>query len=212
MERNPVDRGNLRWVLDAMPHTVWVVGDDLRVVDANREARRLLEMDSIAPPGPLCGDVLLCVNALSGQDRCGTTEKCPHCHVRQSVVTALKGVRSPRKVGRMRLRAADGDRWAWVGVTATPFPSPPRLALLVIEDVTELVELRHLLPMCSHCHRVRDDEDYWQSVEQYLSRNTDVMFTHGLCPDCLTLFYPDEAEGVTRRVEAYQRERAKTTE
>ena len=210
VERNPVDQGNLRWVLDAMPHMVWVVGDGLRVLDANREARRIHGLGSPALLGALCGDVLCCVNALSGLEVCGTTDHCPECHVRQSVMTALRGVASPRKVGRMRLRSADGDYWAWVGVTATPFPAPAKQALLVIEDVTELVELRHLLPMCSHCHRVRDDEDYWQSVEEYLKRKTDVMFTHGLCPDCLRLFYPDEADDVTRRVEAYRQERADT--
>lgn len=45
--------------------------------------------------------------------------------------------------------------------------------------------LHGLLPICAWCKSIRDDDGYWQRVEQYLHTNIDVDFTHGICPKCL---------------------------
>lgn len=51
--------------------------------------------------------------------------------------------------------------------------------------LAEVKVLRDFLPMCAYCKKVRDDEDYWQSVESYVARHTNTQFSHGICPDCL---------------------------
>ncbi len=51
--------------------------------------------------------------------------------------------------------------------------------------------LSGLLPICSHCKKVRDDEGYWQEVEVYVSRHSEADFSHGICPNCLQKFYPE---------------------
>lgn len=59
--------------------------------------------------------------------------------------------------------------------------------LLVRQLQTALAEvqtLRAILPICSYCRKVRDDEDYWEHVEGYISRHTNTRFSHGVCPDC----------------------------
>jgi integral membrane sensor domain MASE1 len=53
------------------------------------------------------------------------------------------------------------------------------------EAMTDVKQLRGLLPICAWCKRVRDDHDYWHSVEEYISERTDAQFSHGICPDCL---------------------------
>jgi phosphoserine phosphatase RsbU/P len=60
------------------------------------------------------------------------------------------------------------------------------------EEVAELQatldnvrRLRGLLPICAYCKRIRDDRNYWQRVEVYVSEHTDATFTHGICPSCL---------------------------
>jgi integral membrane sensor domain MASE1 len=53
------------------------------------------------------------------------------------------------------------------------------------EALTQVKELRGLLPICAWCKRVRDDHDYWHSVEEYIADRTDAQFSHGICPDCL---------------------------
>jgi hypothetical protein len=42
-----------------------------------------------------------------------------------------------------------------------------------------------LLPICSYCKRIRDDRDYWNGLEHYISSHSDAKFTHGVCPSCM---------------------------
>jgi PAS domain S-box-containing protein len=49
----------------------------------------------------------------------------------------------------------------------------------------EVKALRGILPMCSYCRKVRDDNDYWHTVENYISTHTTTLFTHGICPSCV---------------------------
>ena len=51
--------------------------------------------------------------------------------------------------------------------------------------------LSGLLPICSSCKKIRDDQGYWNSVEGYLRQRADVDFTHGICPDCKERLYGD---------------------
>ena len=44
--------------------------------------------------------------------------------------------------------------------------------------------LSGLLPICSYCKRIRDDNDYWQQLECYVSEHTNAEFSHGICPSC----------------------------
>jgi AmiR/NasT family two-component response regulator len=54
--------------------------------------------------------------------------------------------------------------------------------------------LTGLLPICSHCKKVRDDTGYWQQVEDYVSGHADVEFSHGVCPDCVRKHYAEFAD------------------
>jgi PAS domain S-box-containing protein len=51
--------------------------------------------------------------------------------------------------------------------------------------LAEVKTLRAILPICSYCKKVRDDENYWHNVETYISRHTSTRFTHGICPSCM---------------------------
>ena len=52
---------------------------------------------------------------------------------------------------------------------------------------TQVKQLAGLLPICSHCKKVRDDQNYWQQVESYIAKRTDAKFTHSYCPDCMKI-------------------------
>jgi DNA-binding response OmpR family regulator len=54
--------------------------------------------------------------------------------------------------------------------------------------LAEVRQLRSLLPTCSYCRRIRDDQDGWQSLEEYVSHHTDTKFSHGFCPDCFARY------------------------
>ena len=55
----------------------------------------------------------------------------------------------------------------------------------------EIKVLKSLLPICSGCKRIRDDDGKWWPIDAYVSKHTDSDFTHTICPDCKDVFYPD---------------------
>jgi hypothetical protein len=51
-------------------------------------------------------------------------------------------------------------------------------------------KLQGILPICIHCHRIRDDQEAWRKLESYIQEHSDATFSHGLCPECLEKNYP----------------------
>jgi hypothetical protein len=51
--------------------------------------------------------------------------------------------------------------------------------------LAEVKTLQEILPICSYCRKVRDDENYWDTVENYVSAHTSTLFSHSICPTCL---------------------------
>jgi len=56
----------------------------------------------------------------------------------------------------------------------------------------EVKTLEGLIPICSHCKKIRDDSGFWGNVEQYIAKHSNVDFSHGICPDCLEKYYPNQ--------------------
>jgi PAS domain S-box-containing protein len=50
--------------------------------------------------------------------------------------------------------------------------------------------LNGMLPICSACNKIRNDEGYWERIETYIRERSDAEFTHGICPDCAKKLYP----------------------
>ncbi len=48
-----------------------------------------------------------------------------------------------------------------------------------------------LLPICSYCKKIRDDEGYWHQIETYISKHSDTVFSHGICKTCYNKHHPD---------------------
>ena len=51
--------------------------------------------------------------------------------------------------------------------------------------LAEIKTLQGLIPICAWCKSIRDDRDFWHSVEDYISEHTEARFSHGICPECL---------------------------
>ena len=49
--------------------------------------------------------------------------------------------------------------------------------------------LRGLLPICSSCKKIRDDQGYWKQVEHFVTEHTGARFSHGICPSCMGKLY-----------------------
>ena len=62
--------------------------------------------------------------------------------------------------------------------------------------------LQGILPICSFCKKIRDDQGYWRQVEVYVRDHSDADFSHGICPDCMKTHYPDFADSVAQKIES----------
>ncbi len=74
-----------------------------------------------------------------------------------------------------------------------PFDRPSirmrlRVAERILRFTTEIHQLQDLIPICAYCRKIRNDDDYWQLAETYISEQTGSNFTHGMCPDCAKAF------------------------
>jgi PAS domain S-box-containing protein len=56
--------------------------------------------------------------------------------------------------------------------------------------LAEVKTLQEILPICSYCRKIRNDDNYWDTVEGYISQHTNSRFSHSICPDC----YKNEVE------------------
>lgn len=68
---------------------------------------------------------------------------------------------------------------------------------IITELQTALADVKMLsglLPICSSCKKIRDDNGYWQQVEGYIQKHSEATFTHGICPDCAVKLYPEFAK------------------
>lgn len=55
----------------------------------------------------------------------------------------------------------------------------------------EVRVLRGILPTCSGCKKIRDEQGDWHAIESFITQRSEAQFTHGLCPDCIPIYFPD---------------------
>lgn len=60
-----------------------------------------------------------------------------------------------------------------------------RVAERILQFATQVRLLEELLPICSYCKKIRDDQNYWQQMESYINERTGSEFSHSVCPDCV---------------------------
>ncbi len=59
------------------------------------------------------------------------------------------------------------------------------------EALEEVKQLSGFLPICSSCKKIRDDQGYWNQIEEYIRNHSEAEFSHSICPDCLERLYPE---------------------
>ncbi len=74
-----------------------------------------------------------------------------------------------------------------------------RLVAELQQALAEVRQLQAILPICSYCRKIRDDRDYWMTVEAYVAAHTGTQFSHGICPGCMATHVEPEIEGLGER-------------
>ena len=62
--------------------------------------------------------------------------------------------------------------------------------------LSEVKQLRGILPICAYCKKIRDDRNYWEQVEDYFARHTEAKFSHSFCPDCYDKIIKPQLDGL----------------
>jgi hypothetical protein len=179
----------MKAVIDAFPSPLFVVDEDVRILEYNKAAEAMLDENKTLTLRKKGGDALHCIHALETPDGCGRAPSCADCVIRNSVNEAFQDRSVVRKKTQAELVNAGTVNKIYLLVTASPFSyETERLVLLVLEDMTETISLRNLLPICAKCKKIRDDKSYWQKLETYFKNHMDMDFSHGLCPECAQEF------------------------
>ena len=67
------------------------------------------------------------------------------------------------------------------------------------QALAEVKQLSGLLPICAGCKKIRDEGGAWQALEGYISAKSEATFSHGMCPDCMQVYYPEFVQGRRQR-------------
>jgi DNA-binding response OmpR family regulator len=59
-----------------------------------------------------------------------------------------------------------------------------RVAERILKFTTQVHRLEEMMPMCSYCKKIRDDQNYWQQIESYINERTGTEISHSVCPEC----------------------------
>jgi PAS domain-containing protein len=181
-----------RAILDAIPLPIFLVNEDMEIHELNRAATRMFGLDREVVLKQRGGDVLHCLHATETPQGCGHSAQCSDCVIRNSTLSCLSGQSVSRR--RMKFKVLEGDTYRELELLITTAPLPLEMrntVLLILEDITEMTLLKSIIPICMHCKKIRDDQQYWQQVEGYFHRFIGVEFSHGVCPDCIKQHYPD---------------------
>jgi CheY-like chemotaxis protein len=68
--------------------------------------------------------------------------------------------------------------------------------------LARVTRLQGLLPICAYCKKIRNDRNYWQKVESYVTEHSGARFTHGICPDCYAQVVRPSLDDLRRRRDA----------
>jgi len=68
------------------------------------------------------------------------------------------------------------------------------------EAFARVKKLQGLLPICCYCKNIRDDQNYWKQVEDYLAEHTDARFSHGICPRCYHTIIEPQLKGAGKEL------------
>lgn len=192
MDQAPGNESFFRILFDTAPIPIMILDRDARIKDGNPAACGLIGTDRRQVLEKPCGNAFHCVHADLHPDGCGHAKPCRDCMVRKTVEDCCRDRKILKRNARITVKdqGNGGVRDIQLLVTAAPFDHGGEpLVLVMLQDITELMRLRRILPVCSHCRKVRTEPGYWESVEDYIMKHSDLLLSHSVCDSCMEKHY-----------------------
>ena len=181
-------------ILNALTKPILVIDRNYRIVTANNAA---------------CRSFSCSVDDIVGQECFAVSHKLdkPCWHGRTHC--PVKAVFDTKEKTRAVHQHIYGDKFVFEEITAAPILNDQGEVDFVVEelnDITELIDsnevtehlmteihiLQGIIPICSSCKKIRDDNGYWQQVETYVHERSEAEFSHSICPECMEKMYSEE--------------------
>ena len=77
-----------------------------------------------------------------------------------------------------------------------------RVAERILNFNKQVQTLESLIPICAYCKKVRNDDDLWEQIEQYVNERTGADFSHSICPTCLDKHVKPQLESYEKSLKA----------
>jgi hypothetical protein len=199
-------------ILDNAPLMMVLVDQDRRVRKASDALMRFTARKEEEIIGLREGEAFRCIYHLDDPKGCGFGPVCEACTLRRVILDTFKTGDSYRKVKATLSFKKDEIEKRILLVSTALLNIPEKKVLVCIEDITEreqaekereklITELQDalakvktlsgLLPICSSCKKIRDDNGYWSQIESYIHDHSDAKFSHSICPKCAKKLYPE---------------------
>jgi len=177
-------------IFDEIPIITFIVDSDVRVQFLNAEAKKVVDLKTEIY-NRRGGEVLSCVYSTKNEKGCGHAEECKSCLIRNSVGQAAEGKKTFRQQTALRLKSVEKEVLFHALITTAPFVYNDKdLFIVMVENVNDIMTLKEMIPICCNCKKVREDDDYWMAVEQYVNSFIAVDFSYSICPECVEKLYP----------------------
>jgi PAS domain S-box-containing protein len=181
-------------IMNSVQEPILVIDRNYRIADANEPARQAFgEGDAII--GRACFEV--------------THKTAIPCHAAGGMCPVRSVFQNGLMVRFIHEHPHAGGRPVLEEIVASPLRNEKGQVEYVIEEMRDLTEvlknqrlvdelrgevktLRGLLPICSHCKKIRNPDGGWEPPAEYIARHTDADLSHGICPDCLSRYYGSE--------------------
>jgi hypothetical protein len=184
---------------ESSPVLIMVVDSELQVLELNAAAAEFVAPGQGKEALKCAGDVFRCTQCTSESVECGGARFCNICPIREAASLAGRENRVVRRRTKAEVGLPGHQHEVHLLVTAIPLPTEPAgRTLLVMEDITSLVELQDPAPICACCRRIRDDDHYWERVDAHFRRHLDVELSAEVCPECKSKLYGNLLGGPSR--------------
>ena len=168
VEDDPVAALVIESTLKSLGHEVTLVADVSGALQALQKAPFRVVVSDWQMEGP------------DGLDLCRIIRSRPGDYVYFILLTQ----QDPSEANQQTALEAGTDDFLTKPIRVHEMRARQHVAERIVAYTQQVNQLESFLPICMHCKKIRDDQNYWEQIENYIGKRTGSRFSHGICPDC----------------------------